>query len=85
MASCGQETEKIHLGENLRDKCHLVCMDSLKIVADSLSGNGNFYMKDSVLTFADMTLCTLFHFNLNMVKNLGIILIKEMEETNFRL
>ena len=25
MASCGQETEKIHLGENLRDKCHLVC------------------------------------------------------------
>ena len=65
MASCGQETEKIHLGENLRDKCHLVCMDSLKIVADSLSGNGNFYMKDSVLTFADMTLCTLFHFNLN--------------------
>ena len=28
MASCGQETEKIHLGENLRDKCHLVCMDS---------------------------------------------------------
>ena len=42
MASCGQETEKIHLGEDLRDKCHLVCMDSLKIVADSLSGNGNF-------------------------------------------
>lgn len=71
MASCGQETEKIHLGENLRDKCHLVCMDSLKIVADSLSGNGNFYMKDSVLTFADMTLCTLFHFNLNNCKELG--------------
>ena len=45
MASCGQETEKIHLGENLRDKCHLVCMDSLKIVADSLSGNGNFYIR----------------------------------------
>lgn len=71
MASCGQGPEKIFVGEILKDKCHFVYMDSLKIAADSLSGNGNFYMKDSVLTFADMTLCTLFHFDLNNGKELG--------------
>lgn len=71
MASCNQEADKVHLGENLKGKCHLVFMDSLEIQADSLSGNGNFYIKDSVLTFADMTLCTLVHFDVNTGKKLG--------------
>ncbi len=29
MASCGQETEKIHLGENLRDKCQIKQINQL--------------------------------------------------------
>lgn len=70
MASCNQGPAKVHLGEDFNGRCNLVCMDSLEIQADSLSGNGNFYMQDSVLTFADMTLCTLFHFDINTGKEL---------------
>lgn len=72
LVSCSQESVMmVHKGENQKGRCHIVCMDSLEVTADSISGNGNFYMKDSILTFADMTLCTLFHFDINSGKKYG--------------
>lgn len=39
-------------------------LDSTEIKADFASGNGNFFMRDSTLVFADMLYCKLFSFGL---------------------
>lgn len=77
--SCNDDLKPVHIGKKSL-QYELTKMDSIVIDADSLSGNGNFYMRDSVLTFADMTLCSLFHFD---VKN-GKLIKKVFTKGNGR-
>lgn len=72
LASCQEREGVAHVGVIKNDSTlQLVFSDSILINADSMSCNGNFYIQDSVLTFADMTLCTLFRFDLNSGKSIG--------------
>lgn len=79
LVSCEHNEAISHRGKKINDKYHLEAVDSIYLEADSISGNGNFYLKDSVLTFADMTLCSLFQFDLN-----GNFLQKKLQKGNAR-
>ncbi|MDR3235137.1 MAG: DUF4221 domain-containing protein [Prevotellaceae bacterium] len=65
--SCGNNNENIiHAGEK-RTSISIV-IDSMIIDATYTSGQGNFYMKDSIITFADTYYSTFFHYDINTGK-----------------
>lgn len=61
--SCENNVIPIHLGDN-----HLrhydVEIDTMYASGENLSGMGNFYFKDSVITFVDAISCTFYDINL---------------------
>jgi len=64
IASCNEKSvHKKHLGDKLAHA--RLEMDSLVADAFFTSGRGNFYLQDSIITFADVYYCTFFHFNAN--------------------
>lgn len=61
--SCGKKAGIIHLGEN-HSGHYNVEIDTMYVSAEHLSGMGNFYFKDSVITFVDAISCTFYDIDL---------------------
>jgi hypothetical protein len=64
LQSCGDNSrENIHLGEK---KISInISIDSIIVDVPYSSGQGNFYMEDSIITFADSYYSTFFHYDMN--------------------
>ena len=69
--SCKHDIINNHLGQKDIGRYHIHVVDSMLVDADSISGDGNFYINDSALFFADNVLCTLFQFDINNGKIMG--------------
>lgn len=63
-ASCEEENNIIHIGEN-HLKRYIVEIDTMRVNLENSSGMGNFYMKDSIITFVDAISCTFYDLNLH--------------------
>jgi hypothetical protein len=64
LQSCENRNEKaVHLGG--KKTVFNIEVDSIVIDASYSSGRGNFYMEDSVITFADSYYSTFFHYDMN--------------------
>ena len=62
--SCKEECNVIHMGEN-HSKRYNVEVDTMCINVGNSSGMGNFYFKDSIITFVDAINCTFYDLNLH--------------------
>lgn len=62
--SCKHESNIIHVGENHSGHC-LVEVDTTFVCLENSSGEGNFYLKDSIITFVDVRNCTFYDMNLD--------------------
>lgn len=63
VVSCKEENKVIHVGEN-RAGLYRMEMDTIRVNLGDSSGEGNFYLKDSIITFVDHTNCTFYDLNL---------------------
>jgi len=64
IVSCKEETNVMHIGENFSEPYH-VQIDTIRISLEKSSGIGNFYYKDSVITFVDVISCTFYDMDLH--------------------
>ena len=62
--SCREGCNVIHMGEN-HSKRYNVEVDTMCINVGNSSGMGNFYFKDSIITFVDAINCTFYDLNLH--------------------
>lgn len=62
--SCQDKSNIIHQGKNLSEHCD-VEIDTMCISIENSSGEGNFYFKDSVITFVDVITCKFYDINLH--------------------
>lgn len=59
VVACKEENKVIHVGEN-RARDYGIEIDSIRVKLENSSGEGNYYLKDSIITFVDHTNCTFY-------------------------
>lgn len=77
LASCNSSDKVEHRGE-IKPTMKVVELDSLVVPIDSLSGNGNFFLLDSCIYFADTQVGSIFGFSLKD----GHLVSKDLKKGN---
>lgn len=65
MISCKEDTIVTHIGENHSNHNSLLNIDTMCINFSELTGSGNFYLKDTVITFVDAVNYKFYDINLD--------------------
>ena len=61
LISCNNSEQILHKGERRVNAS--VGIDTMVVNVPRISGYGNFYIKDSVITYVDVMTCTFFDFS----------------------